>query len=306
MNETKSYWAPGKLLLTAEYTVLDGALALAVPTKMGQSFFWKEPKPAQPEKSLYWTARRADGSVMMEACWSWESQTLDSITNREMAESWSKVMREVQKLNPEFFSNRKKYCAETLLDFPEDFGLGSSSTLTALLARAFSVDAYALNEATFRSSGYDVAVGLLGKTLHYRKKPFLAKPVNFKPSYREDLLFGYQNCKRNSRDAINAYREHPPKPEIIEKISAITQEVTQCDSAEKLDSLLQRHETLTAAILRCQTLKESRFADCPVFIKSLGAWGGDFFMTRKFDGWEKYFSGKNIHYIKNWEEMIYD
>ena len=33
-------FSPGKLLLTSEYVVLDGALALAVPTQWGQEFFF--------------------------------------------------------------------------------------------------------------------------------------------------------------------------------------------------------------------------------------------------------------------------
>lgn len=32
-------FSPGKLLLTSEYVVLDGALALSVPTLAGQEFF---------------------------------------------------------------------------------------------------------------------------------------------------------------------------------------------------------------------------------------------------------------------------
>ena len=31
------YYSNGKLLITGEYTVLDGSLTLAVPTKYGQS-----------------------------------------------------------------------------------------------------------------------------------------------------------------------------------------------------------------------------------------------------------------------------
>ena len=32
----------GKLLISSEYLVLDGALALALPTKLGQEFFFEE------------------------------------------------------------------------------------------------------------------------------------------------------------------------------------------------------------------------------------------------------------------------
>ena len=47
-------FSPGKLLLTSEYVVLDGALALAVPTQLGQEFFFQE---IQDGKSLvFWEA----------------------------------------------------------------------------------------------------------------------------------------------------------------------------------------------------------------------------------------------------------
>ena len=39
---TGNFFSPGKLLLTSEYVVLDGALALALPTKLGQDFFSEE------------------------------------------------------------------------------------------------------------------------------------------------------------------------------------------------------------------------------------------------------------------------
>ena len=47
-------FSPGKLLIASEYFVLDGALALAVPTKLGQDFYWQE---IEDGKSLvYWEA----------------------------------------------------------------------------------------------------------------------------------------------------------------------------------------------------------------------------------------------------------
>ena len=35
--EKQTFYAHGKLLLTAEYFILDGAVGLALPTKLGQS-----------------------------------------------------------------------------------------------------------------------------------------------------------------------------------------------------------------------------------------------------------------------------
>ncbi len=35
----KAIFSPGKLMLTSEYFAIDGALVLAVPTRLGQEFF---------------------------------------------------------------------------------------------------------------------------------------------------------------------------------------------------------------------------------------------------------------------------
>ena len=53
-----------------------------------------------------------------------------------------------------------------------------------------------------------------------------------------------------------------------------------------------------------KTSKEKYFENCPVFIKSLGAWGGDFVMSRKFSGFEDYFSGKGFSTVFEWNELI--
>ena len=47
---TKSYRANGKLLLTAEYTILDGAVGLGLPTQRGQIL---EITPCN-DKQLHW------------------------------------------------------------------------------------------------------------------------------------------------------------------------------------------------------------------------------------------------------------
>jgi len=51
-DKTK-YYANGKLLLTGEYLVLDGALAIALPTKLGQSLIVK----TNEEGKLIWESQ---------------------------------------------------------------------------------------------------------------------------------------------------------------------------------------------------------------------------------------------------------
>ena len=57
------FYSHGKLLLTGEYTVLEGAKALALPTKKGQQLH-VEPSPIE---QLFWRSLAWDGSCWFEA-----------------------------------------------------------------------------------------------------------------------------------------------------------------------------------------------------------------------------------------------
>ncbi|HAI81584.1 MAG TPA: hypothetical protein DCL65_11215 [Chryseobacterium sp.] len=67
---------------------------------------------------------------------------------------------------------------------------------------------------------------------------------------------------------------------------------------------MEVHERKLSNFLGIKTVKEKYFENCPVFVKSLGAWGGDFVMSRKFPGFEDYFSGKGFHRLFSWDDLI--
>ena len=58
----QSFYSNGKLLITGEYVVLDGAKALAVPTKFGQ---YLEVKPSE-KKSIYWKSFDSNNQIWFE------------------------------------------------------------------------------------------------------------------------------------------------------------------------------------------------------------------------------------------------
>ncbi|MBQ0741502.1 mevalonate kinase, partial [Aquimarina celericrescens] len=58
-------------------------------------------------------------------------------------------------LNPEVFT--QNYNFKTRLEFPKNWGLGTSSTLITNVSKWASVDPYQLLEKTFGGSGYDIA-----------------------------------------------------------------------------------------------------------------------------------------------------
>ena len=57
--------------------------------------------------------------------------------------------------------------------------------------------------------------------------------------------------------------------------------------------------------LGMKTAKEQHFQDCPSFIKSLGAWGGDFVLASKFGDYKNYFFERDFRNIIEWKNLIY-
>ena len=64
------------------------------------------------------------------------------------------------------------------------------------------------------------------------------------------------------------------------------------------------HEEKLSHFLGIETVTEKYFENGPAFVKSLGAWGGDFVMSAKFSGFEDYFSGKGFSRIFSWNDLI--
>ena len=155
------FQAHGKFLLTGEYLVLKGALALAIPLKLGQSMTVETCQ----ETSLKWDAYKPDGP--------WFSVTLNpksldiiDCDDQPKAEKLSQILKAVKQLNPAAVKDGLHF--ETRLDFNPNWGLGSSSTLIANLARWANVNPYELLKMTFGGSGYDIACATAEGPIYYQ------------------------------------------------------------------------------------------------------------------------------------------
>ncbi len=296
-------FSPGKLLLTSEYTVLDGALALAVPTKLGQEFFFESNDDAKFE--VVWEAYHQD-QLWLYAKINYQTwEILDS--NLEQAASFvAKVLQNVQRLSAKVFQGNESYFLKTNLQFPADYGLGSSSTLMNNLADWAEIDAYTLNTLSLGGSGYDIAVAKEKSPLLYQinGQQRLVEAIRFAPSFRDDLIFIHLNKKQDSRQGIQLYRSKQKSQQLIDEFSKLTKAVIKVQDLENFSQLMTFHEEKLSHFLGIQTVKEKYFVNCPVFVKSLGAWGGDFVMSAKFSGFEDYFSGKSFRRIFSWSDLI--
>lgn len=302
---TKSWYSSGKLLITGEYLVLEGAKALVVPLKVGQYLSVKKSKV----NTLLWHAIKIEG-LWFSAEFSLPEFEMLSATDEVLGQKLREILLVVKKINPDFLTEEDGYIAETLLEFDPSHGFGSSSTLFANIARWADIDAYELQKLTFGGSGFDVAAASSRKPIIYRRindKP-LVVPVNFNPIFKKNLYFVYLKQKQVSEKSIVNFRQNATfNKKDIQRISGITDRIVETDDLVEFESLLMEHESIMSAILKLPTAKSLHFADFEGEVKSLGAWGGDFvLMTWKGDRQEldTYLKNKNFDLYHSYEEIV--
>ena len=181
------YTAHGKLLLSGEYFVLDGAKALALPTQLGQSLNITFTN----SNTIEWRAFDHDQSEWLQVDLAIQNLTILNCNNEASAKRLQQILAQAKKQNPTFLSDYKGLKVETTLEFPRKWGLGSSSTLIANLARWAKVDPYELLENTMGGSGYDLACAVNNFPIVYWRNEGKAqiKASSFNPPFKYFLYF---------------------------------------------------------------------------------------------------------------------
>ena len=271
----QSFYASGKLLISGEYAVLDGALALACPTRFGQSLQYT------PEKGmLHWKSYDSQKKLWFEGVF--DPNTFDPIhsTQVEVAIRLEQIFRAVVALEPKWtlFDGGVVECH---LEFDPLWGLGTSSTLISLIAQWTGVDPYRLLAQTFGGSGYDIACAQAKGPLFYQLQQgeTSVKQVHFSPSFKDRLYFVYSNQKQNSRKAMKHYKNQKFPSHFISTITEHSQNLIEAKDQDVFNSVLKAHEKLLGEILQQKPIQEEFFPDFDGQLKSLGAWGGDFFLA---------------------------
>lgn len=301
----KRFYSNGKLLITGEYLVLDGAKALAIPTKMGQDLTITENSQTNV---INWQSFDADQSVWFE-----DTFFIDDIisnnsqeASQEVRKVLKKILFEAHQLNPEILFN-KGFEIETHLTFPRNWGLGTSSTLINNIAQWFEINAFELLKNSFGGSGYDIANAQNNKPITYRlenNKP-IVEEVTFKPDFFQNIYFLYLNKKQNSKTAIaNYYSKRNEIDRVKSQINSITAQIVQGVNQSQFEDLLQQHEALLSEILKTKTVKQLYFPDFNGTLKSLGAWGGDFVLVVSNTNPVLYFKEKGFTTLIPFQEMI--
>ncbi len=285
---------------------MDGALALAVPTKAGQSMNIKDGRGSE----INWKAYDSTGKIWFDAHFSLYDFSALKTSDEEKAKKLTKLLKECTRQNSEFLSAWKGQTVETYLEFPLEWGLGSSSTLIYCLSQWADANPYYLLFNTAGGSGYDIACAYAEGPLLYQlgDESIRIDEVYFNPSFKDHLYFLFLGKKSDSNKAVEEYKSKPkPSDSIVDEISKITEAVVGSKSISEFNQLLSTHEQIIAKIIDQEPILKRSFTDFPGKVKSLGAWGGDFALVASEEPIEKiksYFAAKGFNTLISYKDMV--
>ena len=304
--QPQTFYSNGKLLLTGEYLVIDGAKALAIPTQKGQSLSVKE---TEEGSQLIWKSWTYDNQCWLDVHFSLPDFSIEKSSDQNKSKWLQKLLFSVRELDPCFLTKTNSIEIKTNLDFPRGWGLGSSSTLINNVAQWAQVDPFSLHFKVSNGSGYDIACAKEDSPIVYSTQHQIQtiNPIQLEKSFFDQVFFVHLNKKQNSFDAVTSYNDIKTEIELqqcIESLNQITNKFIQADTLQEWEAAMNEHEHLISNILEQETIKEKLFPMYPNSIKSLGAWGGDFIMATGVLNDMNYFIHKGYNTIIQWKDMV--
>lgn len=248
------FYAKGKLLLTAEYAVLGGAKALALPTKLGQSLEITETTSG----IITWKSVDVNGQL-------WYENSFDIKTfapqqqNDAIGQRLQQHFLAINEVNPTLLVDADGLLFVSALEFDRNWGLGSSSTLVSLLAQWSEVNPYVLLQKVFGGSGYDIACATAEGALLYERTNAIhptVTAVDFNPSFKDQLFFVYLNQKQDSQQAVAAFDSGMLTPQKMNIINGLTQSFLMNLTLVDFQDLMTQHEAIIASLINTTPIQK--------------------------------------------------
>jgi mevalonate kinase len=299
------FYSNAKVLLTAEYAVLEGALALALPVKFGQRLEAEENNSGK----INWEAFENE-KEWFSATLSLTTFEVENTADSAIAQNLKKIFIALKEMGSEKIFSASGFSFKTHLNYNLLWGLGSSSTLIANLAQWAEVDPYELHRKVSKGSGYDIACASANGPVTYRliEENPVVRNVEFDPPFADELYFIYLGNKVDSAVSIEKFiRGKVFDSQAIRRISEISEAMLHTQNLSDFEKLIIEHEQIISGFTGMQSIKSQRFNDFLGEIKSLGAWGGDFaLVTWQFGHKElkKYLAAKSIDTIFCFKDFI--
>jgi hypothetical protein len=265
-----------------------------------------------PDGNLHWMARNHQGDMWLEVQLEMPGLALLTSSDDQAGKRLSELFQAICELRPDFAETITPSLFQTRLEFPNAWGLGTSSTLVSLLAEWAKVDSFALLQKTFGGSGYDLACARAAGPLLYRLRDQCAHWVEipFQPAFRDQLFFVYLGNKQNSREGIQHYRtrQRGQDPNRIRTFDRLSWAMASASTLDDFEAAIREHEIRLSKLLEMPRVKERFFEDYSGEVKSLGAWGGDFVMATARGSEEEtraYFRNKGFPTIFRADELLF-
>ncbi|MEI7724143.1 MAG: GYDIA family GHMP kinase [Bacteroidota bacterium] len=275
MKSAIEFHGNGKLLISGEYLVLAGAMALAMPVRFGQQMVLHEIN----SRMIDWKSSTPDG-IWFSARFDPDTLTVISANQPAIAFKLNKLLSSARRLNPGFLTGATGWDVDVTANYPLEWGLGSSSTLCFMVADWAEVNVFDLFRLTSNGSGYDIACAGRKGLLYYQLcngQPEITDAQAGK-ALRENAWFAYLGSKQDSASEVEAFLANHHFSELhLAEISQLSTAICGASSTDELIPLIYEHEVLLSSILKKPPIA-SRFRAFPGAVKSLGAWGGDFAM----------------------------
>ena len=294
----------GKILLTSEYLVLDGAKAIALPSKLTQDLYIEQ----CDKEIIEWQGIDEKGNVWYEE--NFYLKNNDLVYSAEKNNTSEKLLllfnhilktREAKDILGNKFS--------TKLNFKREWGLGTSSTFVNNLAKWANIDPYRLLFSAFKGSGYDIACCDVNNPIIFEKKQnsINVKNITFNPPFIENIYLIHLDKKQNTQTSITNYlRTKSEKNDLIKKINLISEEILQCKNLNHFEDLIVEHESIISQAISQEPIQKLTFNDYDLGkIKSLGAWGGDFILVTSKNNDLSYFNNKGFETILKLSDLVY-
>ena len=294
----------GKILLCSEYLVLEGAKAIALPSKLTQDLQVSKCE----NKIIQWQSFDVNNDLWFEEKFYFSGSDLkyDGKKNKT-SEKILLLFKHLLKTKKVDDILGNKFL--TKLNFKRDWGLGTSSTFVNNLAKWAKTDPYKLLFSAFNGSGYDIACCDVKNPIFFQKKQnsISIENISFNPPFIENLYLVYLEKKQNTQTSIINYLNiKSDRKQLIEKVNFIAEEIVNCKDLNQFENLIVEHENIIASATSQEPIHQSVFsAYCQGKIKSLGAWGGDFILVTSKNNDLSFFKNKGYNTILKLSELVY-
>jgi mevalonate kinase len=299
---TGQLFSHGKLILLGEYAVLHGSNAVCLPLTTGQDLFYSFYKT----RDIHWKwsyNNQIISSLVMD------NQSCDLKTKDSGNYDWVKeLFRLIREQNPQFLMEQGGEL-HFINYFPIEWGLGSSSATISSICRLAGVNPYIVNQALMGGSGADIASTSMDQWFLYRKKMPLPKITKIQDDYlfRNLTCFVYSGKKQQTASHLKEVGIIKSSGFIeVNEVNHLAERFVSVNDINELYEIISKHELLISKFVTMEPIGK-QYPDFKGMVKSLGAWGGDFFMAVSTEGAEyikEFFIMKGYNNVFTWNELV--